>query len=365
MFGGYWRAGIALGLVLLVGIGVTQADDNPRVTYNKTVLECVPEGCFIVKFVPTPRLKPQTHSNNNSSENDDDTHPANTQPKPTPKAITPINDVVSSNNISIDPITQREEYKTDENRTPRQLLWFYPDEWLVIFTFALTVSTIGLWIASRTQNGTMRNTLAQMRKDSEDRELQFGEEIAAIRRSADAAEVSAEATLFISKENRPWLAFTMHNHVVTLNNTIDDSQFILRLTIKNVGRSPAIVSKSIAMPKVEEDISLEPQDVDFGDTDPPERLGIIPQGGEIDLAPCIFNLSDFLATAPQNQSKRLFILYKLIYTDPNQPLEGRTEAIIEIHLISSSDDTMRLIRHSPEMLPRVFRVKNMYTRYLD
>jgi len=69
MFGSDWLYILAAGLA---GLCLAGASAGERVTVNETVLDCVPEGCFVVRNVPEVISKPERKSDQSSTSGTDE-----------------------------------------------------------------------------------------------------------------------------------------------------------------------------------------------------------------------------------------------------------------------------------------------------
>ncbi|MFC2950697.1 hypothetical protein ACFOOP_02070 [Marinicaulis aureus] len=100
--------GLYLFAVGLVAFCLSAASAGERVTYNQTVLDCVPEGCFVIKYVPAPRLKPEQPNNDETSQQ----HEGGTGEK--------NNGQITIGNLSIEPVdgnTDRDRNHSDKSES--------------------------------------------------------------------------------------------------------------------------------------------------------------------------------------------------------------------------------------------------------
>jgi|GEM_PF-4549043 len=152
-----WVRYVAVGLI---AVCISSAYAAGRVTYNKTVLDCVYEGCFVVRYVPAPRLKPNQQSNGNApSESaekaiEDDKEHADesvlisvSQPEPQPERSDPDS-----------PEDQEKDGRPIKRRTIFD--WIFglfdsPEDWTAWGTIAAAaIAGIAVWLLCQTLRAT-------------------------------------------------------------------------------------------------------------------------------------------------------------------------------------------------------------------
>ncbi|MEM6413063.1 MAG: hypothetical protein AAF720_00195 [Pseudomonadota bacterium] len=226
----------------MIALCAAAASAQERVTYNKTALDCVPEGCFVVRYVPAPRLKPKTKGYQNGSEENQQARPTGNKPETAPHStLSPTADVPTSDNLGEPKISHGEQNEADGNSTPRQFLWLYPNEWVALFTFVLMASTVALWRTASKQGVTMQETLDQMRTSDAERSNEFANQLKVTKESSDAATRTAQS--YIDTE-RAWLFLTggFEPQTVSDPNRTDkqNPSFLFIARWKNTGKTPAV-----------------------------------------------------------------------------------------------------------------------------
>lgn len=227
---------IAAGLSALC---LSTASAGERVTLNETVLDCVPEGCFVVRYVPAPKLKHEigVGADPNSPETQGQPREETNQPEGQSKGYAPLEAPAGE---------EHADGGEDETETKASNDGFDAIKLATIlnavaalavaaFTGFLVWFNWGMSSAAKKQATIMENTLRRMEVDSEVQASQFADQLKVATASADAARDLIDT-------ERAWLA--VHNLVLRpfsgdYNDTPVTNAMSVEATWLNKGRSPA------------------------------------------------------------------------------------------------------------------------------
>ena len=210
MLRGNWLYVIAAGLGALC---LSTASAGERVTYNGTVLDCVPEGCFVVRYVPAPRLKPERESDQSNASGAD---------KPTAKSgeASPIiapTPVVSETPADQPPTEQKPDYSYENLEANR---WIR--NWTGLAALATIVGVILIWRTLKEAETTTR--VARLTLDN-------------TRYGTNAARRTNTNTLFIGKKQVRAYLSVIDGRVTTSRHK--RTEMTIQSCVFNTGNSPA------------------------------------------------------------------------------------------------------------------------------
>ncbi|MGD9800801.1 MAG: hypothetical protein AB7F91_17830 [Parvularculaceae bacterium] len=224
---------------------MVSASAGERVTFNETVLDCSPEGCFVLRYVPAPSLKREIAMNDQPDR-------ANAQAQPPTKTEQPetaeeIAPPVETPSDAESPKGNEEKTgnKTENNRFDAIRLATVLNAIAAVavaaFTGLLVYFNWGMSSAAQKQAATMEKTLSRMEADSIAQAEQFAAQLAVAQQSANAAAAAAEtANLQFLAAARPTLTVDVEvvEGLIWRENGIGRLGFALNTT--NTGNGTAI-----------------------------------------------------------------------------------------------------------------------------
>lgn len=185
---------IAAGLTAFC---LVSASAGERVTLNETVLGCVPEGCFVLRYVPAPSLKREIAMN-------DQPYSADAQAQPPTKTEEP--ETAGEISPPFETPEGAEGANGDEQETGSETKdnGFDAIKWaaifnataavaVAIFTGLLVLYNSGMRDAAKRQAEIMDKTLKRIETDSAAQAEQFASQLAVAQQNAEAALKASEA----------------------------------------------------------------------------------------------------------------------------------------------------------------------------